>query len=177
MSFPSLPLLTTPMTIGSVTMLPLTIVTPVTTLLLLGVLLFVINRTKLGMAMRAVSRDYETAKLMGVKINQVISYTFAIGSALAAIGAILWGMKYPQVAPTMGVTPGLKCFIAAVVGGIGNVKGAVLGGFILGMVEILLVAFMPSLSGYRDAFAFVMLIVILLVKPTGLLGEKVTEKV
>jgi branched-chain amino acid transport system permease protein len=139
--------------------------------------LFITNKTKIGMAMRAVSKDFETAKLMGININQVISITFIIGSFLAAIGAVLWGSRYPSVMPLMGVMPGLKCFIAAVLGGIGNTTGAVLGGFILGMAEIMLITFLPSLTGYRDAMAFVILIIVLLVKPTGLLGEKVTDKV
>ena len=130
-----------------------------------------------GMAMRAVSKDYEIARVMGVNIDNIISITFAIGSALAAIGAIMWGIRYPGITPYLGVMPGLKCFIAAVVGGIGNIKGAVIGGFILGLGEILIVAFFPQFSGYRDAFAFIMLLLILFYKPTGLLGEKMTEKV
>lgn len=165
------------MQLGSVSIQYVTIIIPVVTLLIGAALLFIINKTKLGMAMRAVSKDYEIARIMGIKIDRVIAYTFAIGSALAAIGAIMWGIKYPQVQPMMGVMPGLKCFIAAVIGGIGSIPGAMLGGFILGLGEILLVAFLPQLSGYRDAFAFVLLIVILLVRPTGLMGEKITEKV
>ena len=137
----------------------------------------IVNHTKTGMAMRAVSKDYEIARVMGINIDNVISITFIIGSALAAIGAIMYGIRYPGITPMMGVMPGLKCFIAAVIGGIGNIKGAVLGGFILGLGEILIVAFFPDLSGYRDAFAFIVLIVILFYKPTGLLGEKTTEKV
>lgn len=175
--FPDIPLLTRSVTIQGVSLTVATILTPIITLILLYVVLFIINKTKTGMAMRAVSKDFETARLMGININKVISSTFVIGSTLAAIGAILWGSKYPSVMPLMGVMPGLKCFIAAVLGGIGNTKGAVLGGFILGMSEILLVSFLPSLTGYRDAIAFVILIVVLLVKPTGLLGEKVTDKV
>ena len=89
----------------------------------------------------------------------------------------MWGVRYPQLMPLMGVMPGLKCFIAAVIGGIGNITGAVIGGFILGLSEILLIAFLPGLTGYRNAFAFILLIVILLVKPTGLMGEKTAEKV
>ena len=89
----------------------------------------------------------------------------------------MWGFKYPQLLPVMGLIPGLKCFIAAVVGGIGDIRGAVLGGFLLGLMEILIVAFFPALTGYRDAFAFILLIVILLVKPTGLMGQNLTEKV
>ncbi|MEG1779515.1 MAG: branched-chain amino acid ABC transporter permease, partial [Oscillospiraceae bacterium] len=175
--FPELPILTHIIHVGEVSFPVVSIITPAITIILLIALLYLVNHTKVGMAMRAVSKDYETARLMGVKINWVIAVTFAIGSGLAAVGAILWGVKYPQVQPMMGVMPGLKCFIAAVIGGIGNIPGAMLGGFVLGLGEIMLVAFLPQLSGYRDAFAFVLLIVILLVRPTGLLGEKITEKV
>ena len=175
--FPDIPILTKAVNIGDISLSVATIITPFVTILLLNVVLFITNKTKIGMAMRAVSKDFETAKLMGININRVISTTFVIGSSLAAIGAILWGSKYPSVIPLMGVMPGLKCFIAAVLGGIGNTTGAVLGGFILGMAEIMLVSFLPSLTGYRDAIAFIILIVVLLVKPTGLLGEKVTDKV
>ena len=152
-------------------------VIPIVTVILLIGLNYVIQKTKTGMAMRALSKDYETASLMGININGIISITFFIGSFLAAMGGIMWGVKYPQLMPHMGVLPGLKCFIAAVIGGIGNITGAVLGGFILGLGEILLIAFLPTLTGYRDAFAFILLIVILLLKPTGLMGEKITEKV
>jgi len=164
-------------TVGTVSIQYVSFTIPIVVILLVLALLFIVNKTKLGMAMRAVSKDYEIARVMGIKINRVISYTFAIGSALAAVGALLWGVKYPQIQPMMGVMPGLKCFIAAVIGGIGNIKGAMLGGFVLGLGEIMLIAFLPSLTGYRDAFAFIFLIIILLVKPNGLLGEKLTEKV
>lgn len=175
--FPDIKILTGSISLGGVSLSIATLITPFVTLILLYVVLFITNKTKIGMAMRAVSKDFETAKLMGININKVISTTFIIGSSLAAIGAILWGSKYPSVYPLMGVMPGLKCFIAAVLGGIGNTTGAVLGGFILGMAEIMLVTFLPGLTGYRDAIAFIILIVVLLVKPTGLLGEKVTDKV
>ena len=150
---------------------------PVMTIVCLLILLHIVNHTKIGMAMRAVSKDYEIARVMGINIDNVISMTFIIGSALAAIGGFMWGVKYPGITPMLGVMPGLKCFVAAVIGGIGNIKGAVLGGFILGLGEILIVAFFPQLSGYRDAFAFIVLIIILYYKPTGLLGETTTEKV
>ena len=153
--FPDIPILTKAVNIGDISLSVATIITPFVTILLLNVVLFITNKTKIGMAMRAVSKDFETAKLMGININRVISTTFIIGSSLAAIGAILWGSKYPSVIPLMGVMPGLKCFIAAVLGGIGNTTGAVLGGFILGMAEIMLVSFLPSLTGYRDAIAFI----------------------
>lgn len=163
--------------IGDVSIVSITFFIPVVTGLLLAGLLFIVNKTKTGMAMRAVSKDYEAANLMGISVNNIISFTFAIGSALACFGGIMWGFKYPQLLPVMGLIPGLKCFIAAVIGGIGDIKGAVLGGFLLGLMEILIVAFFPALTGYRDAFAFVLLIVILMVKPTGLLGQNLTEKV
>ncbi|HEY8463289.1 MAG TPA: branched-chain amino acid ABC transporter permease [Bacillota bacterium] len=163
--------------IGSVSIQKLTFYIPVITIIFLVLLTYLINKTKTGMAMRAVSEDHEIARVMGINVDQTISLTFGIGSALAAVGGIMWGLKFPQVFPLMGVIPGLKCFIAAVVGGIGNINGAVIGGFILGVGEILLVAFLPNLTGYRDAFAFVLLIVILLYKPTGIMGEKIAEKV
>ncbi len=164
-------------TIKGVNIVSLTFFIPTITVVLLILLVYVINNTKIGMAMRAVAKDYDTSSLMGIDVNKIISVTFGIGSALAAIGGIMWSMKFPQLTPTMGLMPGLKCFIAAVLGGIGNITGAVVGGFILGLTEILLVAFLPDLSGYRDAFAFILLILILLVKPTGILGEKIAEKV
>lgn len=163
--------------LGGVSVGVITFIIPVVTILLLIGLNSFISKTKTGMAMRALSKDYEAASLMGIDINKIISVTFFIGSFLAAVGGIMWGIRYPQLMPLMGMMPGLKCFIAAVIGGIGNITGAVLGGFILGLGEIMLVAMLPSLTGYRDAFAFVLLIVILLVKPTGLMGEKITEKV
>ncbi len=125
----------------------------VTAVLLVGVML-IVHRTKVGMAMRALSRDMETVRLMGVDVNRVISFTFCLGSALAAAGGILWCMKYPAVEPFMGVIPGLKAFVAAVLGGIGSVSGAAIGGLILGLAEIMIVAIWPEWSGYRDATAF-----------------------
>lgn len=175
--FPDIPLLSGNVAIGSVQVQAICLVIPVITLISLVVLLHIVNHTKVGMAMRAVSKDYEIARVMGVNIDRVISTTFIIGSALAAIGAFMWGVRYPGITPMLGVMPGLKCFIAAVIGGIGNIKGAVIGGFILGLGEVFIVAFFPQLSGYRDAFAFIVLIIILFYKPTGLLGEKTTEKV
>ena len=176
-AFPAPPLFTDVIQIGSISIQKIIFYIPAITVICLLILVFLINKTKTGMAMRAVSKDFETARLMGINVNRTISITFGIGSALAAIGGIMWGMKYPQASPLMGITPGLKCFIAAVIGGIGNITGAVIGGFILGIGEIMLVAFLPDLTGYRDAFAFVLLIVILLYKPTGIMGEKIAEKV
>jgi branched-chain amino acid transport system permease protein len=137
--------------------------------------MWVVNHSRVGMAMRAISRDIETVKLMGIDADRVISYTFCLGSALAAVGGILWCMKYPALEPFMGVIPGLKAFIAAVLGGIGSVKGAALGGLILGLAEILIVAIQPEWSGYRDAVAFAVLIVILLTRPTGLIGQELPD--
>jgi len=176
-AFPAIKLLTDVIQIGAVSLQRLTLVIPVVTITLVFILSFLVNKTKTGMAMRAVSKDHETARLMGVDVNRTITITFGIGSILAAIGGIMWGAKFPQIQPVLGVMPGLKCFIAAVLGGIGNITGAVIGGFILGVGEIMLVAFLPSLTGYRDAFAFILLIVILLLKPTGIMGEKISEKV
>lgn len=150
---------------------------PIVTFVSLAALVYIINRTKVGMAMRAVSKDFDTARLMGIDVNKIVSFSFGIGSVLAAVGGIMWGLKYPNLIPAMGIMPGLKCFIAAVVGGIGSIAGAVIGGLILGVTEIMVVAFFPALSGYRDAFAFIILIVILLVRPVGLLGKNVSEKV
>ncbi|MFA6670871.1 MAG: branched-chain amino acid ABC transporter permease [Bacillota bacterium] len=176
-AFPALELFTKVIKVGTVSIQRLTFIIPVMTLILLFALLYLINNTKSGMAMRAVSKDFETSSLMGIDVNRTISVTFYIGSMLAAIGGIMWGMKFPQIQPLMGVMPGIKCFIAAVIGGIGNIHGAVLGGFILGLVEKLLIAFLPDLTGYRDAFAFILLIVVLLLRPTGIMGEKIAEKV
>ncbi len=127
--------------------------------------------------MRAISKDIETTRLMGVSVDKVIALTFALSSALAAASGIMWALRYPQIHPFMGVIPGFKAFIAAVFGGIGSIQGAVLGGMILGIIEIMVVAFFPALSGYRDAFAFILLIVILLIRPTGLMGEKLEDKI
>ncbi|HHL33875.1 MAG TPA: branched-chain amino acid ABC transporter permease [Desulfobulbaceae bacterium] len=160
---------------GGITVLSLTVYTILITLALLVVVYVVVYKTRMGMAMRAVSKDMQTVPLMGIDLNRVIAFTFGFGSALAAIGGILWAMKYPQIEPLMGIVPGLKAFVAAVLGGIGNVFGAVLGGFILGITEIMLVAFWPELSGYRDAFAFLLLILVLLFRPTGIMGEDLPE--
>ena len=177
LNFPQIPLFTDVLTIGEIYLQRLSLIVPIVTAVLLLALLFLIKRTRTGMAMRAVSRDYDAASLMGIDLNRTIAITFFIGSALAGVGAIMWGMKYTRISPTIGSMPGIKCFIAAVLGGIGNTAGAVLGGLMIGFIEIVIVALFPSLSGYRDAFAFIVLIVVLLVKPTGLLGEKTTEKV
>ncbi|WP_263769411.1 branched-chain amino acid ABC transporter permease [Propionivibrio soli] len=163
--------------IGGVHIAAVSLIIPVVTAVLLAVLLWIVHRTKTGMAMRAVSTDIDAARLMAIDVNRIVSITFAIGSALAAIGGILWALKYPRLEPLMGIMPGLKCFIAAVVGGIGSIAGAVLGGLLLGLIELMTIAVLPELTGYKDAFAFVLLIMVLLVKPTGLLGKNQGEKV
>lgn len=160
-----------------VRVVPMALIVPIVSLFLVLGLLWVIYRTKPGLAMRSISTDIETTRLMGVSVNKVIALTFGLGSALAACAGIMWALRYPQIHPYMGMIPGFKAFIAAVFGGIGSIQGAMIGGLMLGFMEILIVAFFPSLSGYRDAFAFVLLIVILLWRPTGLMGLKLEEKI
>ena len=176
-AFPQLGFLQHVYHIGSVSAPIVTFITPVVTIGILFILLYVVNFTKIGMAMRAVSKDFEAAKLMGIEINRIISITFVIGCSLAAISAILYFSPRPMVFPFSGFMPGLKCFVAAVLGGIGNIPGAVLGGFIIGIAETFLVAIFPAMTGYSDAFTFVLLIIMLLFRPTGILGEKIAEKV
>lgn len=173
--YPSIPFLKKIFQIGELSASLVTIITPVLTLVLVYLLILLINHSKIGMAMRAVSKDFETSQLMGIKINQVISVTFAVGSLLAAIGSILYFTDRMTVFPFSGMLPGLKCFVAAVLGGIGSIPGAVIGGFILGLGETALVAM--GYSTFSDAFTFAILIVMLLFRPTGLFGEKVTDKV
>ncbi len=161
--------------LGELRIQVLTVYTPLITMLLVSALLYIVYRTKAGKAMRAASRDFEATRLMGINLDRIVALTFLLGSCLAAAGGIMWAMKYPQVNPFMGIIPGLKAFIAAVMGGIGNITGAVIGGFLLGMGEILIVAFMPGAAQYRDAFAFLVLILVLLFRPTGIMGEHLSE--
>ena len=152
--------------------LPMTvIIIPVVTVLILSAVLWVLYRTKYGMAIRALAFDIPTVKLMGVNADSIITIVFALGSALAAVGGIFYAISYPSIDPLMGIIVGLKAFAAAVLGGIGSVTGAVLGGFILGFTEIMVVALFPELGGYKDAFAFFFLILVLLFRPTGIMGE------
>jgi len=138
---------------------------------LMALLTLFVRYTRIGIAMRAASENLRAAHLMGIHINQVIAVAFLIGSALAAVAGVLWAGKYGTVEPYMGFLPGLKAFVAAVIGGIGVIPGAVLGGYLLGFAEILFVGFLPpELSGYRDAFVFVLLLVVLLIRPNGILG-------
>ena len=173
--YPEIPFLKKIYQIGGLSASFVTFLTPGLTLVLVYLLILLINHTKIGMAMRAVSKDYETASLMGIKINKTISFTFAVGSLLAGIGSILYFTDRMTVFPFSGALPGLKCFVAAVFGGIGSIPGAVIGGFILGLGETALVAM--GQSTFSDAFTFILLIVMLLIRPTGLFGEKTTDKV
>jgi branched-chain amino acid transport system permease protein len=145
------------------------------TVALLGALSFIVKRTKLGLAMRALSNNPGAAALMGVNLDTVISFTFGLGSALAGAAGILWSISNPSIDPLMGVLPGIKAFVAAVLGGIGNIPGAAIGGLVIGIVETFVAG--SSFSSYRDAIAFALLIVILLFKPAGLLGKSQVEKV
>lgn len=160
--------------LGATTKL-VTLLTPLLTLLLVWALVQLINHSKIGMAMRAVSKDFETARLMGIRIDRVISITFVIGSFLAAVGSMLYFSNYTAVTPLAGAMPGLKAFVAAVFGGIGSIPGAVIGAFLIGISENIIKAL--GLTTFSDAFTFALLIIVLIFKPTGLFGEAVTDKV
>jgi len=189
--YPSIPWISDSITVFGVTTKRVTVITPFLVIALVYVLVWLIHRTKVGIAMRAVAKDFETSQLMGIKIDYVISSTFAMGSFLAAVGSVLYFSNYPGVVPSSGAMPGLKAFVAAVFGGIGSIPGAVLGGFLIGTVESLikgldtilgqagagLIQSPMELATFSDAFTFVLLIIILVFKPTGLFGEKVTDKV
>ena len=162
--------------IGNLVIGSIDVIVPVVTALLLVGMWYVVHRTRMGTAMRAVSFNQQATALMGVNVNRVISFTFGVGSALAAIAGILYSMKFPGIEPLMGVQPGIRAFIAAVIGGIGNLYGAVLGGLLIGLVETV-AGGIPGLSSYRDGIAFGILILILLFKPAGLLGRATVEKV
>ena len=151
------------------------IITLTVTVASMLVLSFLVRQTKLGKAMRAVSEDMDAARLMGVNVNSTISFTFAVGSALAGIGSVLYCCSYPQATPTMGSMLGLKAFVAAVLGGIGSIPGAMIGGIAIGLCESFVSAI--GLSAWRDAVTFAILILVLLIKPTGFMGRKVQEKV
>jgi len=187
--YPKIPFISNTVSIFGVNTKMVTLVTPVLTAILVVALVQLINHTKIGMAMRAVSKDFETSQLMGIKINSVISTTFIIGSFLAAVGSMLYFTNYNTVIQTSGSMPGLKAFVAAVFGGIGSIPGAVIGAFIIGICENIIkgldiILFKSGitkqnlgLATFSDAFTFALLIVILVVKPTGLFGEKTTDKV
>ena len=166
--------------IGGLTVTLTQVIVLITAIALMLCLRFIVMKTKMGLAMRALSLNPTASSLMGVNNSTVISFTFGLGSALAAAGGILYSSLYPSIEPFMGVLPGLKAFVAAVLGGIGNIPGAALGGLILGVTETLVAGYSQNLgipSGYRDGVAFVILILILLFKPSGLLGKVEREKV
>ncbi len=178
MNYPTIPFLSDSVVILGASTKWVTIITPFLVLALVVALTQLINHTKVGMAMRAVAKDFETSQLMGIKINSVISATFIIGSFLAAVGSMLYFSNYPYITPTAGAMPGLKAFVAAVFGGIGSIPGAVIGAFLIGICEnIVKVLPFEGASTFVDAFTFALLIVILVAKPTGLFGEKVSDKV
>lgn len=164
-----------PIVIGPIQVGTVTITTLFLSVFFMIALDLFVKRTKPGKAMRAVSEDKEAAMLMGIHVNRTISLTFAIGSALGALGGVLYGITYTQVFPTLGVLPGLKAFVAAVFGGIGLIPGAVLGGFVIGMIETFTKAYLST--QWSDAIVFGLLILVLLVKPTGILGKNEKEKV
>lgn len=161
--------------IGFITVSNLQLIALAVTIVLCIILQFIVNKTKTGRAMRATSYDRDAAALMGININKVISLTFALGSALAATAGVLVGMLYPRLEPAMGVMPGLKSFVAAVLGGIGVIPGAMFGGIVMGLIETLSKVYISS--GLSDAIAFSILIIILIVKPTGLFGKSDSVKV
>lgn len=169
------PFITGQLTFGNVTLSKVAIVTIVVSVITMVALTILVNKTKMGKAMRAVSENMQAAQLMGISLNLTISFTFAIGSALAGIGSVLYMCAYTQANPTMGSMLGIKAFIAAVLGGIGSLPGAMLGGFIIGLLEALMSAI--HLSMWKDALVFLILIIVLLFKPTGILGKKTQEKV
>jgi len=190
-NYPSIPWISTPIVAFGFSVRRVTVITPFLVLALVFALVWLINHTKIGMAMRATAKDIETSQLMGIKINNIISTTFVIGSFLAAIGSVLFFSNYPGVIPTSGAMPGMKSFVAAVFGGIGSIPGAVLGGLLIGVVESIikgldtilgpigagLLSSPLELATFSDAFTFVLLIIILVFKPTGLFGEKALDKV
>ncbi len=165
-------------TINEITISNMTILIISLAIILMLVLTYFVICTRMGVAMRACSENINAARLMGVNINKVVACAFAVGSGMAAVAGIMLAGQYGRIEPLMGFVPGLKAFIAAVIGGIGSIPGAALGGYVLGLSEILLVALLPAAySGYRDAFVFIILILVLLFKPAGLLGTLEGRKV
>ncbi|MDR2793066.1 MAG: branched-chain amino acid ABC transporter permease [Treponema sp.] len=161
--------------IGRISLTNLKVLVIIAAFAVYGLLEFIVRKTVFGMAMRAISYDKFAIPLMGIPVNAIITFTFALGSALAAVAGILYGMSYPVLDPYMGTIIGWKAFIAAVVGGIGDIKGAFLGGFILGFIEIFITAFFPS--SYKDLISFVILLIILSIKPTGFFGIARSAKI
>ena len=189
--YPAIPWISDPITVFGVATRRVTVITPFLVLVLVVALVWFINNTKMGIAMRAVAKDFDTSQLMGIKINSVISATFIIGSFLAAVGSILFFTSFPGVFPAAGAMPGLKAFVAAVFGGIGSIPGAVIGGLLIGISESFIrggdiilgqaglgiISTHLELSTFSDAFTFVLLVLILVFKPTGLFGDKPADKV
>jgi branched-chain amino acid transport system permease protein len=144
---------------------------------LMCALMLLVKKTRLGIAMRATAENIDVARLMGININRTITASFAIGSALAGIAGLMWGGKFGQIDPLLGFVPGLKSFVAAVIGGVGSIPGAIIGGYVLGLSEVLFVGLLPPIySAYRDAFVFLTLILILLVMPNGILGKRLEDR-
>lgn len=164
--------------LGSVSLRTIDLAIVVIAVVLMAFLVLLVRFTRLGMAMRATAENLKVALLMGININRIIMLAFAIGSGLAGVAGMMWGARYGQIDPLLGFVPGLKAFVAAVIGGVGSIPGAMLGGYLLGFAEVLFVGLLPPIySSYRDAFVFIILILILLVLPTGLLGRKMEEGV
>lgn len=174
-TFPTDLLENTAFSLGGVRITMMQIYIFVITIILMALLTYIVNKTKMGRAMRAVSVDEDAAKLMGINVDTTISFTFFLGSCLAGVAGVLVGVYYNSINPLMGMTPGLKAFIAAVFGGIGNIPGAMIGGLFIGIAETLVTAYGSSL--YKDAIVYVILILVLILKPDGLLGKNVKEKV
>ncbi|EFL93185.1 MULTISPECIES: branched-chain amino acid ABC transporter permease [Mobiluncus] len=160
---------------GGVNLSMIQIIIVVVSVILMVVLQFIIKKTRIGKAMRAVSQDQDAAKLMGISVDNTISFTFALGSALAGAAGVLWGLYYTSITPLMGIMPGLKAFVAAVLGGIGLIPGALVGGYLVGLLETIVNSL--GLSTFRDAAVFLVLIIVLIFKPAGILGKNVQEKV
>jgi branched-chain amino acid transport system permease protein len=163
--------------VGAVSFRLIDVVIMLSAVFLMGVLLLLVHKTKLGMAMRATAENLDVARLMGIKINRTIRAAFAVGSALAGIAGLMWGGKFGQIDPLLGYVPGLKSFVAAVIGGVGSIPGAILGGYVLGLAEVLFVGLLPPIySAFRDAFVFAALILILLALPNGILGQATEDR-
>ena len=165
-----------PIDVLGISISQMTLTTIIMSILIMVLLTLFVRFTKPGKAMRAVSQDKEAAMLMGINVNRIISLTFAIGSALGALGGLFYSIAFTQIAPTMGVMPGLKAFVAAVFGGIGNIGGAMIGGYVIGFIEVFSKG-IPALNPWADAIVFALLILVLLFKPSGLLGKNLKEKV
>lgn len=161
--------------IGGVNIYNVSIITIAASIFSMIVLTFLVRSTKLGKAMRAVSQDADAARLMGVNVNTVITFTFAVGAALAGVGAVLYALRFPWITPTIGGMLGLKSFVAAIVGGVGSIPGAMIGGYVIGLLEVMVVA--AGMSGWADGIVFLLLIVVLMFKPTGIMGQNIMEKV